>query len=252
MRIFLLLVFFVTDLRAAIPPWGANRHALLVEHSQKLQKELQKYPSFSFPIAIEEVVKLFPNQRIPIFSYGSLLYPESALETISQTAIDTYCLAVAYGFQRTFNYKASPSKKLSRKNDVAMLNLFQTNSFDVVNGVLIWVTHDDLKKLIQREKGYHLRPVIVSDWEQGLNLKISQPDFWFAYVFTVPSDSLYSYPKINPYPPYAKIAQLGAKRYGDIFFTFWLETTFLADLVTPFSAWVENPKIDCGQKSLCK
>lgn len=235
----------ITDLRAETPPWGANKHILLVEHVQKLEKDLKKYPSFPFPILAEEVFKLFPNQRIPIFAYGSLLHPESALKTIPQTTIDTYRLVVAYGFQRAFNYKATPSKKISRKSDVAMLNLFQTKSSNIVNGVLIWVTHDDLAKLIQREKGYHLKPVILSDWNQ--DSEISLPNFWFAYVFIAPSDSSYSHPKINPYPPYANAVLLGAKRYGDLFFTFWLETTFLADLITPFSAWIENPQIDCNR-----
>ncbi|MDQ5956800.1 MAG: hypothetical protein QG627_1085 [Chlamydiota bacterium] len=245
MRIFVLLLFLITDLRAETPPWGANKHILLVEHVQKLEKDLKKYPSFPFPILAEEVFKLFPNQRIPIFAYGSLLHPESALKTIPQTTIDTYRLVVAYGFQRAFNYKATPSKKISRKSDVAMLNLFQTKSSNIVNGVLIWVTHDDLAKLIQREKGYHLKPVILSDWNQ--DSEISLPNFWFAYVFIAPSDSSYSHPKINPYPPYANAVLLGAKRYGDLFFTFWLETTFLADLITPFSAWIENPQIDCNR-----
>ena len=245
MRIFVLLLFLITDLRAETPPWGANKHILLVEHVQKLEKDLKKYPSFPFPILAEEVFKLFPNQRIPIFAYGSLLHPESALKTIPQTTIDTYRLVVAYGFLRFFNYKATPSKKISRKSDVAMLNLFQTKSSNIVNGVLIWVTHDDLAKLIQREKGYHLKPVILSDWNQ--DSEISLPNFWFAYVFIAPSDSSYSHPKINPYPPYANAVLLGAKRYGDLFFTFWLETTFLADLITPFSAWIENPQIDCNR-----
>ncbi|MFI0478499.1 MAG: gamma-glutamylcyclotransferase family protein [Candidatus Rhabdochlamydia sp.] len=240
-----MLLFLITDLRAETPPWGANKHILLVEHVQKLEKDLKKYPSFPFPILAEEVFKLFPNQRIPIFAYGSLLHPESALKTIPQTTIDTYRLVVAYGFQRAFNYKATPSKKISRKSDVAMLNLFQTKSSNIVNGVLIWVTHDDLAKLIQREKGYHLKPVILSDWNQ--DSEISLPNFWFAYVFIAPSDSSYSHPKINPYPPYANAVLLGAKRYGDLFFTFWLETTFLADLITPFSAWIENPQIDCNR-----
>ena len=157
---------------------------------------------------------------------------------------------MAYGFQRTFNYKATPSKKIARKNDIAMLNLFQTKSSDIVNGVLMWVTHDDLKKLIQREEGYHLKPVILSDWKQ--DPETSLPNFWLAYMFIAPSDSPYCLSKINPYPPYANAALLGAKRYGDLFFTFWLETTFLADLITPFSAWIENPQIDCNRKSLCQ
>jgi hypothetical protein len=250
MRVFLLLIFFVVDLRAAVPPWGIHRHILLVEQSQKLEKDLKKYPSFDFPAAAVEVIKLFPNQRIPIFAYGSLLYPESARKTISQGTIDAFRLVVAYGFQRAFNYQAVLSKKPPRKNDVAMLNLFRTNPMDVVNGVLIWVTQDELKKLIQREKGYHLNPVIVSDWEQGLDPNIAEPNFWLAYAFTVPCDSSYSQPKINPYPPYAKAAQLGAERYGDVFFSFWLETTFLADLITPFSVWLENPNIDCSRESL--
>jgi hypothetical protein len=252
MRVFLLLIFFAVDLRAAVPPWGIHRHILLVEQSQKWEKDLKKYPSFDFPIAAAEVIKLFPNQRIPIFAYGSLLYPESARKTISQSTIDTFRLTVAYGFQRAFNYQAVLSKKPPRKNDVAMLNLFRTNPMDVVNGVLLWATHDELKKLIQREKGYHLNPVIVSGWEQGLDPNIAEPNFWLAYAFTVPCDSSYSQPKINPYPPYAKAAQLGAEKYGDIFFTFWLETTFLADLITPFSVWLENPNIDCSQDSLDK
>ncbi|VHO00693.1 gamma-glutamylcyclotransferase family protein [Candidatus Rhabdochlamydia sp. T3358] len=252
MRIFLLFLFLLTDLRAETPPWGINKHALLVEHAQKLESDLKQYPSFSFPVSVEKVFKLFPNQRIPIFAYGSLLHPESALKTIPQTTIDTYRLVVAYGFQRAFNYKANPSKKISRKSDVAMLNLFQTKSSDTVNGILMWVTHDDLTKLIQREKGYHLRPVILSDWKQGLDPKISLPNFWLAYMFISPSDSSYSHPKINPYPPYANAALLGAERYGDLFFTFWLETTFLADLTTPFSAWIENPQIDCNRETPCK
>lgn len=252
MRIFLLIIFLMADLRAAVPPWGIHRQALLVEHSQKLEKNLKKYPSFDFPIPAEEVIKLFPNQRIPIFVYGSLLHPESARKTISKATIDTYRLTVAYGFQRAFNYQAVLSKKSPCKNDVAMLNLFRANPMDVVNGVLLWATQDDLKKLIQREKGYHLHPVIVSDWEQGLNPNISYPNFWIAYAFIVPCDSSYSQPQINPYPPYAKTVRLGAERYGAIFYAFWLDTTFLADLITPFSVWLENPQIDCSQESLCK
>lgn len=245
-------MFFVSDLRAAVPPWGINKQTLLVEHAQKLEKDLKQYPSFTAPLLVEEIAKLFPNQRIPIFAYGSLLYPESALKTIPQTVIDTYRLVVAYGYQRAFNYKASLTKKTVRKSDVAMLNLFQTNRFDVVNGVLMWVTQDDLKKLIKRETGYHVTPVIVSDWEQGLDPNNFQPTFWIAYAFIAPSDSSYSHSKINPYPPYANAARLGAEKYGDIFFTFWLETTFLADQVTPFASWLKNPTTNCDRESLCK
>ena len=252
MRIFILLIFFVSGLEAAVPPWGINKQTLLVKHAQEWEKDLKQYPSFTSSLLVEEVVKLFPNQRVPIFAYGSLLYPKSALKTISQTSIDTYRLAVAYGYQRAFNYKASLAKKTTSKSDVAMLNLFPTNLFDVVNGVLMWVAQDDLKKLIQRETGYHLTPVIVSDWEQGLNPNNVQPDFWIAYVFIAPSGSSYSHSKINPYPPYANAARLGAERYGDAFFTFWLETTFLADQITPFASWLKNPAINCNRESLCK
>lgn len=252
MKIFLLLMFFVCDLRAVVPPWGTTRQAMLVEYAQKLEQNLKKYPSFSFPASVPELAKLFPNQRIPIFAYGSLLYPQSALKVLPQAAIETYRLVVAYGYQRTFNYKASLAKKSLNKRDVAMLNLFKTNRFDVVNGVLMWLTCDHLEKLIQRERGYHLIPLIVSDWEQGLNSSISQPNFWIAYAFIVPFDSSYSHFKINPYPPYAHTARLGAERYGDVFFSFWLETTFLADLVTPFTSWIKNPKINCDRNTLCK
>lgn len=252
LKILLLFMFFVWDLRAAVPPWGSARQAILVGCAQNLEQNLKKYPSFSFPGSVTELAKLFPNQRVPIFAYGSLLYPQSALKVLPQTVIEAYRLVVAYGYQRTFNYRASLSKKHLNKRDVAMLNLFKTHPFDVVNGVLMWLTCDHLEKLIQREKGYHLVPLIVSDWEQGLNSCVSQPDFWIAYAFIVPFDSSYSHSKINPYPPYAHTARLGAERYGEVFSSFWLETTFLADLVTPFTAWVENSKINCDRGTLCK
>jgi hypothetical protein len=166
--------------------------------------------------------------------------------------IEKYRLVVAYGYQRAFNYKASLSKKHLNNRNIAMLNLFPTKLSDIVNGVLMWLTPDDLEKLIQREHGYHLIPVIISDWEQGLNPNVSEPSFWIAYAFIVPYNSSYSHSKINPYPPYAHTAQLGAEGYGDVFFSFWLETTFLADLETPFMSWVKNPKINCDRETICK
>ncbi len=189
-------------------------------------------PSFKYPAIADEVMQTTIDDKILIFAYGSLINPESAQRSISQEGLDTATPVVAYHLVRVFDYSGN-----SEAIDRAMLNVHATdNPSDIVNGVLYSLDKNDLEKLIYRENGYDLIPVIVEPWPQN-----PKGEFAIAYTFSAPKEprggKIYTASDIQPNPKYYTTVENGVKKYGSDFLNLWLETTYLSDGKTPVKYW---------------
>jgi hypothetical protein len=180
------------------------------------------------------------QRHLPIFVYGSLLNVASAKRTLSQDSLSTRQACLAYGVRRIFDadvpilpccHWGTPFHGEAR----GMLNLQEVScaSF-TVNGVLLQVALGDLIPLFQREEGYELRPVVISSWQKGE----AEPSIYrIAYTFVRPQGSRWTRKEILPRPGYYEVSRDGAADYGPDFLEHWLDSTFLADGITPVSNW---------------
>lgn len=140
-------------------------------------KGLRKVPVFSNKITAK------PNY---IFAYGSLLNPESLLRTIERkTKVIEYipCSLKSYSVEwintgLRVNMVDHDWNSLEF-NDYGALNLISTNNLkDKVNGAIIQVTNDELKKLKDRERNYKLKN-ITSDIDINKKSSIDSEIFTF-------------------------------------------------------------------------
>ena len=209
-------------------------------------------PTFEYPIrSPQEILSLFPNGKVPIFGYGSLLNPASAARHLSQDALNSSRLTIAFGLRRVFDRAVGGPTHWGvpeKPNDTGMLNVQLTGQpDDLVNGVVMELDEADLLSVISREKGYDLVPVPVIYWDEAEYLS---PQVFYAYTFRASTEAregiVYTSPSVNPIPGYALASKEGAELYGQSFLEFWLATTFLADGETPFAEWEQNPNLDLG------
>lgn len=254
--VFLLLLISLIQPIFALP-WSEEKKASLLEVAKKWEKDQWKYPIFTYPASAEDLEPLFEKDEILIFAYGSLINKESAARTLSAEAIDSAQPVLVFGMQRVFNYKSTKQIPSYRPNDVAMLNLFATgNLADIVNGVVMKVSVNDLSHLIVRETGYDLVPVIGTYWNAAIDPQQNFPSFFIAYTFVTRENrgrsTFFESKKINPLPSYVSMVKEGAKEYGEEFYHYWISTTYLADKITPFYYWELDHTIDCGQGPPCR
>jgi len=241
-------------------PWGDEKHKILTQDAKvKWSDKSSEYPTFKYPINNQEdLISQYNSGTVPIFSYGSLLNKESAARTLSPKAMKTHKPAIAFSTRRIFDRHVPKTKRwgpMERPNDTAMLNIISVDNFsEIVNGVVIDVDYDDLVNLSQREEGYDLVPVIITSWEDANSN--NHAEFFVAYTFQAPYEPregvTYTNNYINPVPGYAFASKSGAAQYGDDFLNLWIESTYLADKVTPFSLWENTPEIDCIFESGCQ
>lgn len=254
----LTLTFLICSFSLFGLPWSEEKQEQIVQHiEKKWRAELSRYPELSYPIEEpEQLYSLYGQEKIPLFSYGSLLNKESAARTLSEEALATHRPAIAFGIKRIFDRHVPTTKRwgpIERPNDTAMLNVHRTKEFSqITNGVIIEVDSKDLKNLITREEGYDLIPVIVTDWN---NTEEKTPTLSIAYTFRASEEAregiYYTHRRINPVPGYALASKAGAAQYGKDFLKLWSTSTFLADKVTPFTAWEKNSEIDCQFEEGC-
>ncbi len=221
-----------------LPAQEKTSESVIVRHVDEMAQgrgERHTYP-------IENLDPIFRDQdTIFIFSYGSLLNKESAARTLSAGAMKTHHPAIAYGLVRVFDRQVSPCSaqrwgEQQSENELAMLNVTMTGRVeDRVNGVLIEVDRTDLEKLIDREVGYDLVALPVTDWEGG--------DVQIAYTFHATPDEkngkTYVGCNIKPVREYALASKEGAAQYGKEFLQMWIDTTYLADNST-FAQWEKS------------
>jgi cation transport regulator ChaC len=208
---------------------------------------LVKYPFHAYPNeGHESIPELFPNGKVLVFGYGSLINRASLARSVKQPAVDTMQPAIAFGVKRIFNYKAKHvvnwGENLDRK-EKAMLNLVQTlNIATTANGVTVEVDADDLANLVKRETGYDLVPILVASWDDviGQNPQVKiQVAYTFVAAHELRNHIDYTSTEFYPVREYLHAIQCASRRFGDDFAKMWDATTYLADGTTKVRDWDE-------------
>lgn len=122
-----------------------------------------------------------------------------------------------------------------------MLNLTQTlNIASIANGVTIEVDSEDFSKLVERETGYDLVPILVASWDDITN-KDPQLKVKVAYTFVASGELRkhvnYTSTKYYPVRGYLHSIQDTSQTYGEKFARMWNITTYLADGTTTVDDW---------------
>lgn len=209
---------------------------------------LVMHPFFTYPNEnVESVLSHFPNGKIRVFGYGSLMNKISAGRSLKSSAVESMHPSIAFGVKRVFNYKATVTKHWGadqNKKEKAMLNLVQTlNIASVANGVTIEVDIEDFKRLVDRETGYDLVPILVAPWD---DIRTQNPniDVQVAYTFVAAHelrDNIdYTSTEYYPVRGYLHAVQDASTAYGDEFARMWNSTTYLADGTTSINDWDEE------------
>ncbi len=221
---------------------------LLMQKVGEKLPELATYPILQYPnrcaIGIPE---RFPEEKVLLFGYGSLMNVESASRSVTPEAVASMRPVVAFGVKRVFNYKAGKTDRWGKDQhplEKAMLNLTPTTSpRNMVNGVLLEVDAENFTRLVERETGYDLVPILVADWD---NIKSENPNVTIRVAYTfIASDEIrngvdYVQTKYYPVRGYLKATREGALAFGQDFLDFWNETTYLANGTTPIKEWDEK------------
>jgi hypothetical protein len=211
--------------------WSEQRRDQLTGQAKQEQMNLLvARPSFHWPFdtSKKEAMRRLNQEKIPLFAYGSLLNEESAATTLGEETLATRRPAIAFGVNRRFDYDPG----IDQGDERAMLNLATTGrTEDIVNGVVVEMSADDLMALSDRELGYDLVPVVVVDWNQAVG--DGKPTFYTAYTFQAPSEGPYVNPDLLPDPGYYDLVVNGASQYGNEYLQLWYDTTFLGDGQTP-------------------
>ena len=207
--------------------------------------DLMTYSTYRYPNeSHEQILNMYPTGKILVFGYGSLMNKISASRTVKAESVDTMQMAVAFGVKRIFNYKASKTKHWQEDLDVkekAMLNLTQTfNIASLVNGVTIEVDLEDFSRLVMREIGYDLVPILVVD-EKDIADENPNLDVRVAYTFVAMNELRnhinYTSTKYYPVRGYLRAVQEAAAMHGKKFAKLWNKTTYMADGVTCINDW---------------
>jgi len=247
--LFLFILFsFTISVNGAL--WDSDYQKTLLNKVGLEVTNLSTYPSIEYPNSeFQQILKKYPNGKILIFSYGSLMNADSAASSVRPEAVQSMRPAVAFGCKRIFNYKAGIGDASGWASDLlvnerAMLNIEPTTTYNhIINGVVMEVNPQDLAQLIERETGYDLVPMLVADWSEvtsenpSVNIKI-------AYTFLVPDELRngidYTQTKYYPVRGYLHAVQEGAIVFGQEFLDYWNDTTYLGDGTTPITQWNEQ------------
>lgn len=245
MRILLLFLCGFCACYAEEILWSKDYQNTLMEKVGKEVPSLSTYPSTKYPNKdYASLLDQYPNKKVLLFGYGSLMNPGSARKSVSKNAVRSTRSVVAFGFKRIFNYKPGDLSKWGsdvEKNEGAMLNIDPKTTYNhIINGVVMEVNLKDLKALVQREIGYDLVPMLVADWNKVLS-EDSSVQIEKAYTFLVPDELRggKSYTETHSYPlrKYLYIVQEGASLFGTQFLDYWNATTYLSDGTTSIQNW---------------
>lgn len=251
--------FFLPLMGASLEcPWSKKQNENITHQiNQSVKNNSNSYKIYEYPISEpDQVLKDLNQEKILIFAYGSLLNIESAKRSLGPETMQTYKKAIAFGLQRVFDRHVPETKRWGlpqRSNDIAALNVHPTGNWsDSVNGVILEVDLEDFKALLDREEGYDLIPIPIVLWDDAMNSDAKSPDVKIAYTFRASEEpregKVYTNPFVNPIYGYALASKEGAAQHGTEFLDYWVNSTFLADRKTSFSAWEKNPKINCGKE----
>lgn len=225
----LLLLFACSEQDCKLPP-------------PTQMKELKKQPRYIYPYTdLAAELKAQGVSTLRLFIYGSLMDPQSRGGTLVHSNLTQEQTALAFGVQRLFNLDVAykPGSKwgpLTTPASRGMLNIRVTDNADeFINGVIVEVALDDLPLLSKRETFYDLVPIITADWKSFLYGKFS---FSTAYILAAPEKPGITSATILPRDAYFTFTRAAAAKYGSCFEDFWLNTTYLADGITPVSDWL--------------
>jgi hypothetical protein len=227
------------------------------QHAKQLKnkkEELENLPRFEYPFdeKLKRYLDELDQETIPIFSYGSLLNYESAQRSVSEQTLETMEPAVGFGLKRVFNRDVdiSGSNKYNQDHpkERGMLNVDYTESFsDLINGVIMNITKEEIENICIREEGYDLVPIFNIHWDILTDEKIQnyqEAHISTSYTFYAPPEKRQGEIPVDesifPIKQYYKLVKDGAKRYGDEFLDLWVDTTFLADKETNVKEWEEK------------
>ena len=220
--------------------------------------ELVTFPFFQYPNeGHQTLVNHFPSGKVLIFGYGSLMNKVSAARSMKAEATESMAPAIAFGVKRLFNYKVKDASRWGAEQhhkERAMLNLAQTlNIGSMANGVVVEIDGEDLSKLVSREVGYDLVPILVVPWADVVN---QNPDlevriaYTFVAVNELRNNTAYTSTEYYPVLGYLQAVQEASQEYGPEFAAFWNATTYLANGTTLIEGWdkVTFKGILCTQK----
>ena len=204
-------------------------------------EQLEQTPSYAYPYGqLADHLAQEGKASLLLFSYGSLIDEGSASRTLSAKALASRRPAVAFGVKRTFD-RDVPIVATSRwgvpchPDARGMLNVQKTERpEDFINGVLVDLPLGDIGALLDREKGYDLVPVIVTQWETFL---VGDNHYQIAYILQAHPEGHYVNAHILPRPGYYELTRDATKQFGPLFEFMWHQSTFMSDGVTPISVW---------------
>lgn len=227
--------------------WDKAYEKVLLQKVGTALPELVTFPFFQYPNdGHQEVVDHFPSGKVLIFGYGSLMNKVSAARSMKAEAVESMEPAIAFGVKRLFNYKVTDPSRWGieqHRKERAMLNIAQTlNIGYMANGVVLEVDAEDLAKLVSRETGYDLVPILVASWNDALNQN-PEIEVRVAYTFVAVNElrknTAYTSTEYYPVLGYLHAVQEASQAYGREFAAFWNATTYLADGTTPIEGWDE-------------
>lgn len=224
----------------------AYERVLLKKVGTKLP-ELVTFPFFQYPNnGHQAIVDHFSSSKVLLFGYGSLMNKVSAARSIKTEAVESMEPAIAFGVKRLFNYKVTDPSRWGaeqHRKERAMLNVAQVlNIGSMANGVVLEVDAEDLTKLVSRETGYDLVPILVASWNDVMNQN-PEIEVRIAYTFVAVNElrnnTAYTSTEYYPVLGYLHAVQEASQTYGQEFAAFWNATTYLANGTTPIEGWDE-------------
>lgn len=227
--------------------WDKAYEKVLLQKVGTTLPELVTFPFFQYPNdGHQKIMDHFPSGKVLLFGYGSLMNKVSAARSMKAEAVESMEPAIAFGVKRLFNYKVTdPSRWGEEQNrkERAMLNIAQTlNIGHMANGVILEVDAEDLTKLVSRETGYDLVPILVASWDDVMNQN-PEIEIRVAYTFVAVNElrnnTAYTSTEFYPVLGYLHAVQEASQTYGQGFAAFWNATTYLADGTTPIEGWDE-------------
>ena len=168
----------------------------------------------------------------------------SASKSLKAEAVESMAPAIALGVKRIFNYKAAQLEQWGRNLDPmerAMLNLIPTTTYkSIANGVVMKIDQKDFARLVQREVGYDLMPILIADWDSVI-AENPRVEIKVAYTFIVPDEIRngidYTQTKYYPVRSYLRASEDGASAFGKTFHKLFNYTSYLANGTTRVCQW---------------
>lgn len=250
MKIIFILIFMVFNMTIYgssynMGLWSDAYELQLLKKAGEMTPNLAAYPSLQYPNrGYEKILEKYDDQKVLLFGYGSLMNRESASRSLKPEAVESMLPTVAFGVKRIFNYKASKTDQWGQglnPLEKAMLNLIPTTTYkSIANGVVMKVDQEDFMRLVQREVGYDLMPILVADWNSVI---AEDPcvEIKVAYTFIVPDETRngidYTQSKYYPVRGYLHASEDGASVFGTAFLKLFDYTSFLANGTTRVYQW---------------